>query len=103
MWNRGTLISMNFWNSKEIPVNNNLQYLSLCEFFFTSLCKIVFFFVYVIGDEQLRAKEMFYALWVPDLFMQRVYDDDVWSLMCPHECPGLIDSWGDEFKNLYTR
>ncbi|XP_020286644.1 ribonucleoside-diphosphate reductase large subunit-like [Pseudomyrmex gracilis] len=55
------------------------------------------------GDEQLRAKEMFYALWVPDLFMQRVYDDDVWSLMCPHECPGLIDSWGDEFKNLYTR
>ncbi|EFN83694.1 Ribonucleoside-diphosphate reductase large subunit [Harpegnathos saltator] len=56
-----------------------------------------------IGDEQLRAKDMFYALWTPDIFMRRVFDDADWSLMCPHECPGLIDVWGDEFEALYIR
>ncbi|XP_032678257.1 ribonucleoside-diphosphate reductase large subunit-like [Odontomachus brunneus] len=56
-----------------------------------------------IGEEQLRAKDMFYALWTPDLFMKRVFDNADWSLMCPHECPGLIETWGDEFETLYTR
>ncbi|XP_011632171.1 ribonucleoside-diphosphate reductase large subunit-like [Pogonomyrmex barbatus] len=56
-----------------------------------------------IGEEQLRAKGMCYALWIPDLFMKRVFDDDIWSLMCPHECPGLIEAWGNEFEDLYTR
>ncbi|KYN07623.1 Ribonucleoside-diphosphate reductase large subunit [Cyphomyrmex costatus] len=55
-----------------------------------------------IGEEQLRAKGMCYGLWTPNLFMKRVFDDDVWSLMCPHECPGLIETWGDKFETLYT-
>lgn len=44
---------------------------------------------------------MFYAMWVPDLFMKRVENNDDWSLMCPHECPGLSDCWGEEFEHLY--
>ncbi|XP_072752077.1 ribonucleoside-diphosphate reductase large subunit-like [Anoplolepis gracilipes] len=56
-----------------------------------------------IGEEKLRAKDMCYALWTPDLFMQRVFDDDIWSLMCPHECPELIETYGEKFKLLYTR
>ncbi len=53
------------------------------------------------GKEELRARDLFFALWVPDLFMKRVKDNDVWSLMCPHECPGLSDVYGDEFEKLY--
>ncbi len=55
------------------------------------------------GKEEMRARDLFYALWIPDLFMKRVEDNDVWSLMCPHECPGLSDAYGDEFEALYTR
>ncbi|XP_011311551.1 ribonucleoside-diphosphate reductase large subunit [Fopius arisanus] len=55
------------------------------------------------GKEEYRARELFYALWIPDLFMKRVLADDVWSLMCPHECPGLCDTWGEEFEKLYTQ
>ncbi|XP_015523006.1 ribonucleoside-diphosphate reductase large subunit isoform X1 [Neodiprion lecontei] len=55
------------------------------------------------GKEEMRAREMFYALWIPDLFMKRVLEKQVWSLMCPHECPGLADVWGDEFEALYTQ
>ena len=53
------------------------------------------------GAEEERARDLFYGLWIPDLFMQRVESDGVWSLMCPHECPGLADCWGDKFKELY--
>ncbi|KAK2586983.1 hypothetical protein KPH14_010956 [Odynerus spinipes] len=55
------------------------------------------------GKEELRARELFYGLWIPDLFMKRVLDDGVWSLMCPYECPGLADVWGDKFDDLYIR
>lgn len=55
------------------------------------------------GKEELRARDLFYALWVPDLFMKRVEENDVWSLMCPHECPGLADTHGDEFVELYEQ
>ncbi len=55
------------------------------------------------GKEELRARDLFYALWVPDLFMKRVEDNDVWSLFCPHECPGLADCYGEEFEKLYTK
>lgn len=51
----------------------------------------------------MRARDLFYALWISDLFMERVYNDQMWSLMCPYECPGLADVWGDEFNELYTR
>jgi ribonucleotide reductase alpha subunit len=44
---------------------------------------------------------MFYALWVPDIFMRRVRDDQDWTLMCPNECPGLPDLWGEKFDELY--
>ena len=54
------------------------------------------------GDEELKARDLFYALWVPDLFMERVKNSDVWTLMCPHECPGLSDVYGDDFEKLYT-
>jgi ribonucleoside-diphosphate reductase alpha subunit len=53
------------------------------------------------GAEEERARDLFYGLWIPDLFMERVESDGVWSLMCPAECPGLADCWGQEFKTLY--
>ncbi len=55
------------------------------------------------GKEENRARDLFYALWTPDLFMQRVEADDVWTLMCPNECPGLGDTWGPDFERLYTK
>lgn len=56
-----------------------------------------------VGAPESRARDLFYALWIPDLFMQRVESDDVWSLMCPLNCPGLDDCYGEEFVELYTR
>ena len=54
------------------------------------------------GDEETKARDLFYALWISDLFMERVKDKNgKWSLFCPHECPGLSDVYGDDFKNLY--
>eukprot|EP00359_Climacostomum_virens_P005240 CAMPEP_0204903306 /NCGR_PEP_ID=MMETSP1397-20131031/4172_1 /ASSEMBLY_ACC=CAM_ASM_000891 /TAXON_ID=49980 /ORGANISM="Climacostomum Climacostomum virens, Strain Stock W-24" /LENGTH=805 /DNA_ID=CAMNT_0052071915 /DNA_START=235 /DNA_END=2652 /DNA_ORIENTATION=+ len=55
------------------------------------------------GKEETRARDLFYGLWVPDLFMKRVERDENWTLMCPNECPGLSDVYGDEFDELYTR
>lgn len=54
------------------------------------------------GDENLRARDLFLALWIPDLFMQRVQDDGIWSLMCPNKCPNLNETYGSEFETLYT-
>ncbi len=53
------------------------------------------------GDEELKARDLFYALWIPDLFMERVKSNDKWTLVCPDECPGLSDVYGDDFKTLY--
>jgi len=53
------------------------------------------------GKEENRARDLFYALWIPDLFMKRVKEDGDWSLMCPHECPGLSDVHSEEFEKLY--
>ena len=55
------------------------------------------------GDEELKARDLFYALWIPDLFMQRVKEGGKWTLMCPDECPGLADCHGDAFVQLYTK
>lgn len=55
------------------------------------------------GKEEMRARDLFTALWIPDLFMKRVKEGGNWSLMCPNECPGLSDCWGEEFEALYTR
>ena len=55
------------------------------------------------GAEEFRARDLFYALWIPDLFMKRVEDDDNWTLMSEHECPGLSDAYGDDFVNLYEK
>lgn len=55
------------------------------------------------GKDELRARDLYLALWVPDLFMKRVKDDGDWTLMCPNECPGLPDVWGAEFEKLYTK
>ena len=55
------------------------------------------------GKEESRARDLFYALWIPDLFMKRVKEDGQWTLMCPNECPGLADCWGPEFEALYTK
>lgn len=55
------------------------------------------------GKEELRCRDLFYGLWVPDLFMKRVEADELWSLMCPNECPGLYDNWGEKFDALYLR
>ncbi|MGZ3932075.1 MAG: ribonucleoside-diphosphate reductase subunit alpha [Bacteroidia bacterium] len=55
------------------------------------------------GKEELRARDLFTALWIPDLFMKRVEAEGDWSLMCPNECPGLSDCHSEEFEKLYTR
>jgi len=55
------------------------------------------------GKEEQRARDLFYGLWVPDLFMQRVEADEDWSLFCPNEAPGLFQVWGDEFNALYSK
>ncbi|XP_051191876.1 ribonucleoside-diphosphate reductase large subunit isoform X2 [Lolium perenne] len=55
------------------------------------------------GKEENRARDLFYALWIPDLFMERVQSNEQWSLFCPSEAPGLADCWGDEFNNLYKK
>ena len=54
------------------------------------------------GKEEMRARDLFYALWIPDLFMKRVEENGDWTLMCPHECPGLSDAYGEAFEKLYT-
>jgi ribonucleoside-diphosphate reductase alpha subunit len=53
------------------------------------------------GDEEMRCRDLFTAMWIPDLFMQKVEKDEDWHLMCPHECPGLPDVYGEEFNELY--
>jgi ribonucleoside-diphosphate reductase alpha subunit len=54
------------------------------------------------GDEEMKARDLFYAMWIPDLFMQRVMQNAEWSLFCPDECPGLSDAHGAEFERLYA-
>jgi ribonucleoside-diphosphate reductase alpha chain len=55
------------------------------------------------GHEEERARDLFYALWIPDLFMKRMESDGKWTLMCPNECPGLADVYGEEFEKLYEK
>lgn len=55
------------------------------------------------GKEEQRARDLFYALWIPDLFMKRVEANGDWTLMCPNECQGLSDNWGEEFEKLYLK
>ena len=55
------------------------------------------------GKEEMRARDLFYAMWVPDLFMKRVEEDTTWTLMCPNECPDLYDTHGEEFDKLYLK
>ncbi|MGB3869098.1 MAG: ribonucleoside-diphosphate reductase subunit alpha [Flavobacteriales bacterium] len=55
------------------------------------------------GKEEMRARDLFYAMWIPDLFMQRVEQNGDWTLMCPNECPGLGDNWGEKFEALYEK
>jgi ribonucleoside-diphosphate reductase alpha chain len=55
------------------------------------------------GDEEMRARDLFYAVWIPDLFMEKVKTNEEWCLFCPDECPGLADVYGDEFKELYIK
>ncbi len=55
------------------------------------------------GKEEMRARDLFYAMWIPDLFMERVEADAHWTLMCPNECPGLYDTYGEKFNKLYEQ
>ena len=55
------------------------------------------------GDEELKARDLFYALWIPDLFMERIKTNGKWTLMCPDECPGLADVYGQDFVDLYNK
>ena len=55
------------------------------------------------GKEEMRARDLFYAMWIPDLFMKRVQDNGQWTLMCPNECPGLADTHSEEFEALYAK
>ena len=55
------------------------------------------------GDEETKGRDLFYAIWMCDLFMERVKENAEWSLFCPHECPGLADVYGDKFRDLYLK
>lgn len=55
------------------------------------------------GKEEMRARDLFYAMWIPDLFMKRVENNEMWSLFCPNEAPGLGEVWGEEFERLYDK
>uniref|UniRef100_A0AC35TKV7 Ribonucleoside-diphosphate reductase n=1 Tax=Rhabditophanes sp. KR3021 TaxID=114890 RepID=A0AC35TKV7_9BILA len=55
------------------------------------------------GTDANRARDLFYGLWIPDLFMKRAKEGEMWSLMCPNECPGLADCWGEDFETLYAK
>ncbi len=55
------------------------------------------------GKEEMRARDLFYAMWISDLFMKRVQEDGQWTLMCPNECPGLPEAHSEEFEALYTK
>lgn len=55
------------------------------------------------GKEEMRARDLFYAMWIPDLFMKRVQEDGEWTLMCPNECPGLCDVHSEEFETMYLK
>ncbi len=55
------------------------------------------------GKEEMRARDLFYAIWIPDLFMQRVENNEMWSLFCPNEAPGLADVYGEDFERLYSK
>ena len=55
------------------------------------------------GDEEMRARDLFYALWIPDLFMEKVKADEEWNLFCPDKCPGLSECYGENFNNLYYK
>merc|ERR1739838_309093 len=55
------------------------------------------------GKDEQRARDLFYALWIPDFFMKRVEENGEWCLMCPHDSPGLADCWGEKFEELYTK
>ena len=55
------------------------------------------------GKEEMRARDLFYAMWISDLFMKRVQEDGEWTLMCPNECPGLDEAHSEEFEKLYTK
>jgi len=55
------------------------------------------------GDENSKARDLFYGLWVPDLFMERVEKQESWSLFCPHQCPGLNEVYGDKYRTLYEK
>jgi ribonucleoside-diphosphate reductase alpha chain len=55
------------------------------------------------GKEELRARDLFYAMWIPDLFMKRIENNEMWSLFCPNEAPGLADCYGEEFERLYEK
>jgi len=54
------------------------------------------------GKEEMRTRDLFLGMWIPDLFMKRVEQDEQWTLMCPNECPGLFDVYSGEFDQLYT-
>ncbi len=55
------------------------------------------------GKEEMRARDLFYAMWIPDLFMKRIESNEMWSLFCPNEAPGLADCYGEEFERLYEK
>lgn len=55
------------------------------------------------GDEEARARDLFYAMWIPDLFMRRIEEGGMWSLFCPNKCPGLADVYGEEYDRLYEK
>lgn len=100
------LMSLSFWSCGRIM--ERYSHTKIIRQFVLPKCKFFSSLIkppnsLFLSQEEHRARDLFYALWVPDLFMERVQSDGQWSLFCPNEAPGLADCWGDEFEKLYTK
>ena len=106
IWSHGMLTFLSFWNSGRIMGRypreiTHFPYNIVWNLLIHS--HIMLYFLFVLFQEEHRARDLFYGLWIPDLFMERVQSDGQWSLFCPNEAPGLADCWGTDFERLYTQ
>jgi ribonucleoside-diphosphate reductase alpha chain len=88
---------------ESIPAAGSEQYRELCSMFYLGLAALQSGEDVNARKEEMRARDLFFAVWIPDLFMQRVENNEMWSLFCPNEAPGLADVWGEDFERLYEK
>ncbi|KAF7703803.1 Ribonucleoside-diphosphate reductase large chain 1 [Cucumispora dikerogammari] len=102
---RGIIPTLRVFNEIVRAVSQNNNRKAACAVYIEPWHPEILTFIHIrknIGPEEIRARDLFPALWVPDLFMKRVIDNKIWSLFCPYKCPNLDTTWGSEFEKLYT-